>query len=61
MVINKVDKPDARPDAVHDLVFDLFVELDASDEQLDFPLLYCSGKDGWAAQSLEDPRESMRR
>ena len=59
VVINKVDKPDARPDAVHDLVFDLFVELDASDEHLDFPLLYCSGKDGWAAQSLEDPRESM--
>ena len=60
VVINKVDKPDARPDAVHDLVFDLFVELDASDEQLDFPLLYCSGKYGWAAQSLEDPRESMK-
>ena len=60
VVINKVDKPDARPDAVHDLVFDLFVELDASDEQLDFPLLYCSGKDGWASQSLEDPRESMQ-
>lgn len=60
VVINKIDKPDARPDAVHDLVFDLFVELDASDEQLDFPLLYCSGKDGWAAQNLEDPRESMQ-
>ena len=60
VVINKVDKPDARPDAVHDLVFDLFVELDASDEQLDFPLLYCSGKDGWAAQNLTDPRESMQ-
>jgi GTP-binding protein len=60
VVINKIDKPDARPDAVHDLVFDLFVELDASDEQLDFPFLYCSGKDGWAARTLEAPRESMQ-
>ena len=59
VVINKIDKPDARPDAVHDLVFDLFVELDASDEQLDFPLIYCSGKDGWAARDLAAPRESM--
>ena len=59
VVINKIDKPDARPDAVHDLVFDLFVELDANDEQLDFPLIYCSGKDGWAARDLVAPRESM--
>ncbi|MFL2876592.1 MAG: translational GTPase TypA [Pontiellaceae bacterium] len=59
VVINKIDKPDARPDAVHDLVFDLFVELDASDEQLDFPLIYCSGKDGWATRDLAAPRESM--
>ena len=59
VVINKIDKPDARPDTVHDLVFDLFVELDANDEQLDFPLLYCSGKDGWAARNLDAPRESM--
>ena len=59
VVINKIDKTDARPDAVHDLVFDLFVELDANDDQLDFPLIYCSGKDGWASLNLDDPRDSM--
>jgi GTP-binding protein len=59
VIINKIDKPDARPDVIHDLVFDLFVELDANDEQLDFPMLYCSGKDGWADTTLEGPRDSM--
>ena len=59
VVINKIDKADARPDVVHDLVFDLFVELDANDDQLDFPLIYCSGKDGWASLNLDDPRDSM--
>ena len=44
---------------MHDLVFDLFVELDANDDQLDFPLIYCSGKDGWASLNLDDPRDSM--
>ena len=52
VVINKIDKPDARPDKVHDLIFDLFVELDANDDQLDFPVIYCSGKDGWADNTL---------
>ncbi|MCF7790415.1 MAG: translational GTPase TypA [Victivallales bacterium] len=47
VVINKIDKQDARPDEILDKIFDLFVELDASDEQLDFPILYGSGKDGW--------------
>jgi GTP-binding protein len=48
VVINKIDKPEARPSAVIDEVFDLFVALNASDEQLDFPVLYSSGRDGWA-------------
>ena len=60
VVINKVDKPDARCDEVHNMVFDLFVELEASDEQLDFPLLYASGRDGWAVTDLNDPRESIK-
>ncbi|MGB0750032.1 MAG: translational GTPase TypA [Magnetospiraceae bacterium] len=49
VVINKVDRPDARIEAVHEEVFDLFVALEADDEQLDFPLLYASGRDGWAS------------
>ncbi len=59
VIINKIDKPDARPDVVHDLVFDLFAELDANDDQLDFPMLYCSGKDGWADTVLDGPRNSI--
>ncbi|MBE6386600.1 MAG: translational GTPase TypA [Lentisphaerae bacterium] len=59
VVINKIDKPDARPDEVHNCVFDLFCELNASDEQLDFPLLYASGRDGWAVNDLDDPREGL--
>ena len=47
VVINKIDKPDARAEVILDKVFDLFVELDASDDQLEFPVLYGSGKDGW--------------
>ena len=48
VIINKVDKPDARSNEILDKVFDLFIELNASDEQLDFPVLYASGKEGWA-------------
>ncbi len=59
VVINKVDKPDARVNAVCDKVFDLFCELDASEEQLDYPTLYASGRDGWAVRDLNDPRESL--
>jgi len=59
VVINKIDRHDARPDEVLDEVFDLFVSLDANDEQLDFPVVYASGRDGWAALSLDDPRESL--
>jgi len=59
VLINKVDRPDARPDEVLDEIFDLFVALDADDHQLDFPVLYASGKEGWAAPDLEAPRETM--
>ncbi|QQG37192.1 MAG: translational GTPase TypA [Micavibrio aeruginosavorus] len=59
VVINKIDRPDARPDEVLDEIFDLFVSLDANDQQLDFPVVYASGRDGWAALSLDAPRESL--
>ena len=52
VVINKVDRPDARPDAVYEEVFDLFVALEANDDQLDFPVLYASGRQGWATKEL---------
>jgi GTP-binding protein len=52
VVINKVDKPNCRPDEVHDKVFDLFFQLDATEEQLDFPTLYGSAKQGWYNTSL---------
>ena len=59
VLINKVDRGDARPDEVHNEVFDLFAALDATEEQLDFPTLYASGRDGWAAESLTAPRETL--
>jgi GTP-binding protein len=59
VVINKVDRGDARPTAVVNEVFDLFAALDANDEQLDFPILYGSAKEGWMAASSEGPKESM--
>ncbi|MBV9237856.1 MAG: translational GTPase TypA [Xanthobacteraceae bacterium] len=59
VAINKVDRGDARPVQVVNEVFDLFAALDATDEQLDFPILYGSAKEGWMAPSLEGPKESM--
>lgn len=59
VVINKIDKPNARPEGVIDEVFDLFVELGADDEQLDFPIIYASAKDGYAKKELSDPEENM--
>jgi GTP-binding protein len=53
VVINKVDKPNCRPDEVHDAVFELFFNLDATEQQLDFPTYYGSGKNGWFNTSLE--------
>lgn len=61
VAINKVDRPDARPNEVLNEVFDLFAALDATDEQLDFPILYGSGKDGWMAESLDGPKENGMR
>ncbi|PPB81476.1 GTP-binding protein [Albidovulum inexpectatum] len=59
VVLNKVDKPDAEPERALNEVFDLFVALGASDEQLDFPHLYASGRAGWADESLEGPRKDL--
>jgi len=59
VVINKVDRPDGRPEVVLDEVFDLFVALDANDEQLEFPTLYASARDGWATLELEDERVDL--
>src|SRR6516164_1945304 len=59
VAVNKVDRPDARPTEVVNEVFDLFAALDATDEQLDFPILYGSAKEGWMAASAEGPKESM--
>ncbi len=56
VAINKVDRDDARPVQVVNEVFDLFAALDATDEQLDFPILYGSAKEGWMAKSLEGPQ-----
>lgn len=56
VIINKVDKPMARVEEVHEKVFDLFVELKASHDQLDFPILYASGRDGWATDEMDGPR-----
>ena len=60
VVINKIDKPDARPEEVIDEVFDLFVELGANDEQLDFPIIYASARIGFARYNVEDTNEDMQ-
>ncbi|MFZ4763026.1 MAG: translational GTPase TypA [Alphaproteobacteria bacterium] len=59
VIINKIDRPDARADEVLDEIFDLFASLDANEKQLDFPVLYASGRQGWATESLDGPRENM--
>ncbi|WP_395677708.1 translational GTPase TypA, partial [Inquilinus sp.] len=59
VLVNKCDRPDARAHQVHDEVFDLFAALDANDDQLDFPTLFSSAKQGWAAASLEAERTDM--
>jgi len=59
VIINKIDRKDARPKEVVDEVFDLFVALDATDEQLDFPILYASGRDGWSVKELSQPKENL--
>jgi GTP-binding protein len=59
VVINKVDRADARPDEVLDEMFDLFLALDATPEQLEFPILYASGRSGWADTELDGPRKDL--
>jgi GTP-binding protein len=60
VVLNKIDKPAERHDEVLNEIFDLFVELGASHDQLDFPILYAAGRDGWAVRDLQkDPRDSI--
>ncbi len=59
VVINKVDRENGRPAEVLDEVFELFVDLDADDEQLDFPVIYAAGREGWAVKDLDQPRENL--
>ena len=59
VVINKLDKPNQRANEVLEETFDLFVSLDANEEQLDFPVLYASGRSGWASKELDGPRENL--
>ena len=59
VIINKVDKKDSRADVVLDEVFDLFVTLNANEDQLDFPVLYASGKNGWCVNDLKDKKENL--
>ena len=59
VVVNKVDRADARPDEVHTEIFDLFAALGATDAQLDFPMLYASGRQGWADATLDGPRRDL--
>ena len=59
VIINKVDKKDSRADVVLEEVFDLFVTLNANEDQLDFPILYASGKNGWCVNDLKDKKENL--
>ena len=59
VVVNKVDRSDSRADEVHEEIFDLFAALGANDEQLDFPMLFASGRQGWADTTLDGPRKDL--
>ncbi len=59
VVINKLDKTDQRANEVLNETFDLFVSLDANEEQLDFPVIYASGRSGWASRNIEGPKENL--
>ncbi len=59
VIINKIDRPDGQPHVVHDQVFDLFAALDATDEQLDFPTLFASGRQGWASETIDGERKDL--
>lgn len=59
VIINKIDRSDARPDEVLDEIFDLFVALNANQQQLDFPVLYASGRSGWAVTELDHEKKDL--
>ncbi|MSP04158.1 MAG: translational GTPase TypA [Acetobacteraceae bacterium] len=59
VVVNKVDRSDSRADEVHEEIFDLFAALGANDDQLDFPMLFASGRQGWADRNLDGPRKDL--
>ncbi|MCB9249769.1 MAG: translational GTPase TypA [Ignavibacteriales bacterium] len=59
IVINKIDRPDNRPAEVLDEIYDLFIDLDAKEHQLDFPVIYASGRDGWGVKHLTDERKDL--
>src|SRR5689334_7426151 len=59
VIVNKIDRPDARPEAVHNEIFDLFALLDANEAQLDFPTLFASGREGWAVTELDGSRRDL--
>lgn len=59
VVVNKADRPDGRPMEVVEEVFDLFVDLNANDQQLDFPIIFASAREGWAVMDLNDPHKNM--
>ena len=59
VVVNKIDRSDSRSEEVVNEVFDLFVDLDANEKQLDFPILYSSGRDGWCVDDLKKPRKDL--
>ena len=60
VIVNKIDRQDKRPDEVVNEIFDLFVSLDANDEQLDFPILYASGRSGWCVTDLNDESNDLK-
>lgn len=60
VIINKIDRSDARPDDVLNEIFDLFVNLNANNEQLDFPVLYAVGRDGWCVKELNEKHENLK-
>ena len=59
MIVNKVDKENCRPDEVHEQVFDLMFNLDASEDQLDFPCIYGSSKQGWMSEDWKVPTDNI--
>ncbi|GJQ64774.1 MAG: GTP-binding protein [Melioribacteraceae bacterium] len=59
VVINKIDRPDNRPEEVIDELYDLFIDLEADEEQLDFPIIYASGREGWAIKELGEKSENL--